>query len=107
MLICEIIGLLKKDYCKMPTYDYKCNDCGHQFEAFQSMKDDPLTMCPNCGGTVARLIGGGNGFIFKGSGFYITDYRSKDYKKAQIAETSSKKPTDSKTKNNLKKTDTT
>ncbi len=86
----------------MPTYDYKCDSCGYQFEAFQSMKDNPLTTCPDCGGSVQRLIGGGNGFIFKGSGFYITDYRSKDYKKAQLAESGSKKST-SETKKEKKK----
>ena len=61
----------------MPTYEYKCDTCAHQFETFQSIKDDPLETCPSCGGTIKRLIGGGNGFIFKGSGFYITDYARK------------------------------
>lgn len=64
----------------MPTYDYECTKCGHRFEAFQSMSDKPLTKCPECRGKVKRLIGAGAGLIFKGSGFYITDYRSKDYK---------------------------
>lgn len=64
----------------MPTYDYECTKCGHRFEAFQSMSDEPLTKCPECRGKVKRLIGAGAGPIFKGSGFYITDYRSKDYK---------------------------
>lgn len=64
----------------MPTYDYECTVCGHRFEAFQSMSDKPLTKCPECRGKVKRLIGAGAGLIFKGSGFYITDYRSKDYK---------------------------
>ncbi len=64
----------------MPTYDYLCTACGHRFEAFQSIKADPLTECPMCKGAVKRVIGAGGGFIFKGSGFYITDYtRSKDY----------------------------
>ena len=57
----------------MPTYDYVCQDCGHEFEAFQSMKDDPLTECPTCRGKVKRLVGGGAGIIFKGSVFYIND----------------------------------
>lgn len=59
----------------MPTYDYLCNDCKHQFEAFHSITADPLDSCPECKGSVKRLIGAGNGLIFKGSGFYITDYK--------------------------------
>lgn len=68
----------------MPTYDYECTTCGHQFEARQSMKDPHLTDCPQegCAGPVKRRIGAGAGFIFKGSGFYITDYRSDSYKAA-------------------------
>jgi len=65
----------------MPTYEYECEKCGITFEKFQSMKDDPIKKCPECDGTVRRLIGAGAGFIFKGSGFYITDYRSESYKK--------------------------
>ena len=57
----------------MPTYDYVCTKCGHTFEAFQRMSDKPLTRCPECKGTLRRLIGGGLGIIFKGSGFYSTD----------------------------------
>lgn len=59
----------------MPTYDYKCDSCGYVFEEFQSMKDAPLSKCPKCGGKVQRLIGPGAGLIFKGSGFYLTDYK--------------------------------
>ena len=59
----------------MPTYDYECSKCGYTFEAFQKISDDPLTVCPKCGGPVKRLIGGGLGIIFKGSGFYTTDYK--------------------------------
>ena len=66
----------------MPRYDYRCEDCGHSFEYSQSMKDDPLTECPECKGKVKRLIGTGAGIIFKGSGFYETDYRSDNYKKS-------------------------
>ena len=68
----------------MPTYDYECQTCGHQFEARQSMKDPHLTDCPvtGCVGPVKRKIGLGSGFIFKGNGFYITDYRSDSYKAA-------------------------
>lgn len=75
----------------MPTYDYQCQSCGHKFEAVQSMKDPHLTDCPQaeCGGNVKRLIGRGSGFIFKGSGFYITDYRSDSYKAAAKADAAS------------------
>jgi putative FmdB family regulatory protein len=58
----------------MPSYDYVCQDCGHGFEEFQSMSADPLTTCPSCGvNSLKRLIGGGLGIIFKGSGFYVND----------------------------------
>ena len=57
----------------MPTYEYECRSCHHTFEKFQSMSDDPVKVCPECGGSVRRMIGGGTGVIFKGSGFYITD----------------------------------
>lgn len=56
----------------MPYYDYECDSCGHEFETFQNMSDDPLTDCPECKGNVRRVIGGA-GVIFKGSGFYIND----------------------------------
>ena len=72
----------------MPTYDYECTQCGHRFERFQSISDEPEKICPECGGVVRRLIGTGAGIIFKGSGFYTTDYRSKDYK--EKAKTDSK-----------------
>lgn len=65
----------------MPTYEYECEKCEITFEKFQSMKDDPIKKCPECDGAVRRLIGAGAGFIFKGSGFYITDYRSESYKR--------------------------
>lgn len=61
----------------MPTYDYKCLDCGHSFEHFQKITDEPLTNCPVCSGHVKRLIGAGSAPIFKGSGFYQTDYKNK------------------------------
>lgn len=57
----------------MPTYDYRCTECGHIFEYFQSMTDEPLSVCPECGGEVKRMVGGGSGLIFKGSGFYVND----------------------------------
>lgn len=61
----------------MPTYDYICTDCNYKFEHFQSMSDEPIRVCPNCGGRVRRLISGGTGLIFKGSGYYLTDYKRK------------------------------
>ena len=65
----------------MPTYEYACPKCGHHFEKFQSMNDGRLRKCPKCGKSgLKRLVGGGAGLIFKGSGFYITDYRSENYK---------------------------
>jgi putative FmdB family regulatory protein len=70
----------------MPTYDYVCEDCGYQFEEFQSITAKPLAKCPKCRGRIRRLIGGGNGFLFKGSGFYATDYRSDSYKNAKQKE---------------------
>ena len=71
----------------MPTYDYKCNACDHTFEEFQSMSAKPLKKCPECGKlTLKRLIGTGAALIFKGSGFYETDYRSDSYKKAAKAD---------------------
>jgi putative FmdB family regulatory protein len=74
----------------MPTYEYVCSKCGHEFEKFQSMADKPLTVCPKelCAqkkwgkGKVTKKISAGAGLIFKGSGFYITDYRSEKYKEA-------------------------
>jgi putative FmdB family regulatory protein len=66
----------------MPTYDYLCEDCGYKFERFQSIRARPLRKCPICKKTsLKRLIGSGAGLIFKGSGFYQTDYRSESYKK--------------------------
>lgn len=71
----------------MPTYDYICRACEHEFEEFQSMSAKPLRKCPNCGkAQLERLIGTGAGVIFKGGGFYETDYRSDSYKKAADAE---------------------
>lgn len=69
----------------MPTYDYECEN-GHRFEIFQKMSDDPVAACPDCGATAQRKISGGAGFLFKGDGFYITDYRSDDYKKKASAD---------------------
>lgn len=72
----------------MPTYEYECLTEGHRFEEFQYITAPPLTSCPECGGKVRRLISGGAGFLFKGSGFYETDYRSESYKRAEKAERS-------------------
>ncbi|MEZ4414513.1 MAG: zinc ribbon domain-containing protein [Gemmatimonadota bacterium] len=63
----------------MPTYEYRCPE-GHAFEVFQRMSDDPTATCPECGRPAERQLSGGAGLLFKGSGFYITDHRDKDYK---------------------------
>ncbi len=61
----------------MPTYDYVCDECGHEFDAFQSIKDDPLTTCPSCSRkALRRIITGGTGVIFRGQGFYVTDSKN-------------------------------
>lgn len=79
----------------MPTYDYRCDACGHEFELFQSITADPVDKCPACRRPrVKRLLGTGGGIIFKGSGFYETDYRSEAYKKAAAAEKSSSSASD-------------
>ncbi len=91
----------------MPTYDYKCDNCGHELETFQSITAKPLRKCPDCGKLkLKRLLGTGAGLIFKGSGFYETDYRSDSYKKgaesekpkADTTKTETKKETKSETK---------
>jgi putative FmdB family regulatory protein len=81
----------------MPTYEYVCESCGHEFEAFQSMKDPKLTDCPqgDCEGSVRRRLGTGAGLIFKGSGFYETDYRSASYKEGAKKEQGSASPSTS------------
>lgn len=71
----------------MPTYDYVCDACDHKFEQFQMMKDDALTKCPKCKKKkLRRLIGAGAAVVFKGTGFYQTDYRSESYKKSAAAD---------------------
>lgn len=68
----------------MPTYEYRCGNCGHRFEIFSAkMTDSKGEVCPKCESVAERLISGGAGLLFKGSGFYITDYRSDSYKKAE------------------------
>src|SRR5437763_5427941 len=82
----------------MPTYEYHCDACEHNFDEFQSMSEEALKKCPKCGKKkLRRVFGGGAAIIFKGSGFYQTDYRSEAYKNAAKAEQESAKPaTDSK-----------
>ena len=70
----------------MPTYEYQCKQCGLRFERFQNIKEEPIRECPECSGDVKKLISAGAGIIFKGSGFYITDYRSEEYKNAEKKE---------------------
>ena len=82
----------------MPTYDYKCLDCDHRFEAVQRMTEDALSVCPECEGKLKRLIGAGAGIIFKGSGFYQTDYRSDSYKTGAKKDKAASKKADKKPK---------
>ena len=87
----------------MPTYDYRCNSCGHVFEEFQSITADPLKDCPQCKQpALVRLLAGGAGMIFKGSGFYLTDYAksksSTSSSTSKSTDTSSPKPTSSDSK---------
>jgi putative FmdB family regulatory protein len=91
----------------MPTYDYLCDDCEHQFELFQSIKEDAKKQCPECGKKkLRRLIGPGAAIVFKGSGFYTTDYRSESYKKAAAADKpASASPTNEKSGDNGTKKD--
>lgn len=81
----------------MPTYQYRCSACGHEFEEFQSIMDEALSYCPECEGKVQRLISGGAGLIFKGSGFYITDYKnaSSGYSEAAKKDKDASKPSSS------------
>ena len=92
----------------MPTYDYECSSCGHAYELFQPITARPKKKCPSCGERSAnRLIGTGAGIIFKGSGFYETDYRSDSYQKAAKADSEAKsgkkeKSSDSKSSSDTK-----
>ena len=74
----------------MPTYEYQCVKCKKRHEAFQSITAKPLVKCPTCGGRLKRLLGSGSGFLFKGTGFYITDYRSKSYRDAKTKDQDAK-----------------
>ena len=88
----------------MPTYEYLCENCGHEFERFQSITAGPLRKCPRCNKRgLKRLVGSGAGVIFKGSGFYETDYRSESYKKAEAKE---KKSTETAKEKTAKSKDT-
>lgn len=71
----------------MPTYEYRCPSCGHEFERFKKMSEQAHAPCPECGDQADQLISGGAGLLFKGSGFYITDYRSDSYREAAKKET--------------------
>ena len=79
----------------MPTYEYECKKCKHSFDAFQSMKDEPLKTCPKCSNELRRLINGGTGVIFKGAGFYITDRQGKAVKGSESRKSDSKSADDS------------
>lgn len=83
----------------MPTYEYICTDCGYEFEEFQRITADPLTTCPKCGGVVKRKISAGAGLVFKGSGFYITDYKDKKSSSSTVTQSENKTQ-----KNDSKKT---
>ena len=75
----------------MPTYDYRCDSCSYEFEEFQYINDDPLVKCPHCGKKkLRRLIGGGAAIVFRGNGFYQTDYRSDSYRNAAKADSTPK-----------------
>lgn len=83
----------------MPTYEYQCPKCGHRFERFQAMSDPPVKTCPKCKGRkVKRMIGTGAGILFKGSGFYATDYRSEGYQKDAKGDRPDPKPAAKETK---------
>ena len=83
----------------MPTYEYECKTCSHKFEIFQSISEDPIKICPECGKEVRKIIGGGLGIIFKGSGFYVTDNR-----KGSASEAPKKSEGDSSEKKDTAKT---
>lgn len=96
----------------MPTYEYECKSCNYRFEEFQSITDEPIKVCPKCGKAVRRLFGGGMGIIFKGSGFYTTDYKrssaitggngSSKSKESRSESKTESKPTSSETKSSSK-----
>jgi putative FmdB family regulatory protein len=84
-----VVYTLEEVLAAMPTYEYECRSCAHKFERFQSITARPVKTCPECGGEVFRVIGTGGGLLFKGSGFYETDYRSDEYKRRARQESGS------------------
>jgi putative FmdB family regulatory protein len=85
----------------MPTYEYRCKSCGHEFEEFQSMSSDPLVMCPKCAKpALKRLMSSGGGLIFKGSGFYLTDYKKSNTSTSSSVKSESKSDSSSKPDSN-------
>lgn len=91
----------------MPTYEYQCDACQKRFEKFQPMSAAPIKKCPSCGKSkVRRLIGAGAGLIFKGSGFYITDYRDAGYQEKAKADTADSKPAETKSADGKSETKT-
>lgn len=95
----------KKEYKRtVPTYQYKCDDCGHEFEEFQNITEAPISKCPQCGRKPRRIITGGAGFLLRGSGFYATDYRSESYK-AAARKDAQPTPSSSPPKSDTKKSD--
>lgn len=91
----------------MPTYEYECTKCGHGFERFQSMTDEPVKRCPECRCKVRRVFGTGAGILFKGSGFYQTDYRSKSYRDGESKAKSAASSGDDAGSKKAKSSDTT
>ncbi len=89
----------------MPTYEYECRKCKQVFEKFQTMTAEPLKYCPKCHGRVKRLLGTGAGFIFKGSGFYVTDYRSSNYRSGAKSDAPGATKTDSSEKTKTENAD--
>jgi putative FmdB family regulatory protein len=90
----------------MPTYDYKCGNCNNTFEFFQSMKDDPMTLCPECGhNDLKKLVSLPAGLIFKGTGFYLTDYAKKNISSTSTVNNTNSDSTTDSTSNESKTTD--
>ncbi len=91
----------------MPTYEYECQKCGHHYELYQSIKDGPKRTCPKCHGRVKRLLGTGAGLIFKGSGFYSTDYRTPNYTAGAKKDSGSTSSTSTSSKTSAEKSGST